>query len=136
MRRRKGVQLSAGEMEVMAMLWERGPMTLAEAHQSFRHYGRPIGYPTMQTRLLRLVEKGLVRRSSARPARYQAAIDAKQVQAGHLDQLLEKTGRQNLVPLVAHLISERPLTAAELRELKRLLARAEQASKTDKKQEG
>jgi predicted transcriptional regulator len=119
------LRLSGGELEIMAMLWEQGPLTLSESHQRFGRYGRPVSYPTMQTRLNRLVQKGHVTRSRQRPANYRPAITADQVGAGHLDQLLDKLGRNSVVPLVAHLISERSLSPDEVRELKRLLARAE-----------
>jgi BlaI family transcriptional regulator, penicillinase repressor len=127
-RKSKPVRLSAGELELMSMLWAEGPLTVAEAHEKFARYGKPIGYPTMQTRLNRLVEKGHVSRSDRRPSRYQAAITAQQVGAGHFRQLLDAIGRQKLVPLVGHLISERSLSAAEIEDLKRLLAEAEKAA--------
>jgi Penicillinase repressor len=38
-----------------------------------------VSYPTMQTRLNRLVEKGLVSRSEDRPARYRAAASRDQI---------------------------------------------------------
>ena len=62
-RGRKMSRFSAGELEIMSMLWARGAVTLAEAHRCFSQFGRPVGYTTMQTRLNRLVEKGAVRRS-------------------------------------------------------------------------
>ena len=55
-------RLSAGEMEMLEMLWRLGPVALSEAHAGL---GRSIGYTTVQTRLNRLVEKRLVMR--ARP---------------------------------------------------------------------
>ncbi len=48
-----------------------GGVTLSEAHGAL---DRPIGYTTMQTRLNRLVEKGVVSRTADRPARYAAAV--------------------------------------------------------------
>ena len=48
------VRPSAGEIAILAMLWREGPLSLAQAHQRFGQYGRPVGYPTMQTRLNRL----------------------------------------------------------------------------------
>ncbi len=132
-RKSKPVRLSPGELELMSMLWEEGPLTVAEAHENFGRYGKPIGYPTMQTRLNRLVEKGHVVRGDRRPARYQAAITSQQVSAGHFRQLLDAVGRHKLVPLVGHLIAERSLTADEIADLKGLLAEAERAAteKTD-----
>lgn len=120
-KKQPAVRLSAGELEIIAMLWELGPLTLAQAHQQFDRFGGTVSYPTMQTRLNRMVAKGLAHRSDARPAVYQAAVSRDQVSAGHLGQLVAKVGQQSVVPLVAQLIHERPLSAAEIDELKRLL---------------
>jgi BlaI family transcriptional regulator, penicillinase repressor len=86
-------------------------------------------YPTMQTRLNRLAAKGMVGRSSDRPALYVAAISAEEVGAEHLDRWLQTTRQETVVPLVAHLISERPLSKQEIIELKQLLDEAERQGK-------
>jgi len=127
-RRPKSIRLSSGELEILAMLWELGPLTIAQAHEQFRRFGKPIGYPTMQTRLNRLAEKGYVHRNDRRPAEYAAGITAEQVSAGHLGQILDAIGRQKLIPLVAHLISERSLSPAEIDDLKRVLTEAKKAA--------
>lgn len=133
-RRRSGrIDVAPGELELLGMLWDRGPLTLGEAHRSFGQYGRPVSYPTMQTRLNRLVEKGLVLRSEARPARYSAAVSSEQIGAGLMDRLLKALGSASPVPLVARLISERPLSSDEVQQLRRLLAIAERESKGDEK---
>ena len=123
--RRASPRLTAGEMEIMAMLWERGELTLSEAHQAL---GRPIGYTTMQTRLNRLVAKRVVTRSQGRPACYAAAITSEAVGMRHLDLLVERIRGFKIVPLVAHLVRDRRLSAAELRELKQLIDEAEALS--------
>ena len=128
-KKRKTPRFSAGELEIMSMLWARGPLTLAEAHQGFGQFGRPVGYTTMQTRLNRLVEKGAVRRSRQRPARYEAVVQPEEVSARLIDVLLDKVSPASVVPLVEHLISGRPLSAEEIRELKRLIAQAEASGK-------
>jgi len=129
-KRRKKLRLAPGELELMAMLWREGPLTLSEAHQRFGSYGRPVGYPTMQTRLNRLAAKGFLRRSGDRPAVYLAAVTAEEVGAEHLDHWLHTTQQETVVPLVAHLISEHPLSELEISELKRLLAEAEKSQST------
>ena len=126
--RRGPIRVSAGEMDVLAMLWAEGSLSIAAAHERFGRFGPPCSYPTMQTRLNRLVEKGLVTRSAERPARYAAGVSADQVTAGHLRPLIDKLARGSVVPLVAHLLAERGLTDDELRELERLLAEARQTS--------
>ena len=127
-RKRKNIRLSGGEMELMSMLWEESPVTISEAHEAFSRYGAPVGYPTMQTRLNRLVDKALVRKTNDRPARYQPTVTMDQVALGHLDQLLDKLAGASVAPLVCHLISEGPLSADEIEELRTLLNKAERSS--------
>ncbi len=126
---KKRLRPAPGELEIMAMLWREGPLTLAEAHRRFAEYGRPVSYPTMQTRLNRLAAKGMVQRSNDRPALYVAAISVEKVGAEHLDRWLHTTRQETVVPLVAHLISERPLSEREIVELKQLLDEAERLEK-------
>jgi BlaI family transcriptional regulator, penicillinase repressor len=123
----KKLRLAAGEMELMALLWREGPLTLAEAHRRFMGYGRPVSYPTMQTRLNRLVDKGWLSRSDDRPAVYAAAVTAEEVGAEHVDHWLRTTRQETVVPLVAHLIAEHPLSPQEIKDLKCLLAEAEKS---------
>ena len=128
-KRRTGPRVSAGEMEILQMLWRLGPATLSQAQAGL---GRKIGYTTVQTRLNRLVDKGVVTRTAERPAHYAAAIQPLDVSARHLDLLLERVSGGNVVPLVAHLVRDRALTAAEIAELKQLIAEAEQLGGTAK----
>jgi predicted transcriptional regulator len=127
-KRQKPPRLSAGEMEIMQMLWRSGPVTLSEAQANL---GREIGYTTIQTRLNRLVEKKLARRTAERPAQYSAAIEPAEVSAGHLNLLVERTGG-SVVPLVAHLVRDWTLSSDEIAELKKLITEAEQQAKAKK----
>ena len=132
---RRPVRLAAGEMEILGMLWAEGPLTIREAHEGFGAYGKPVSYPTMQTRLNRLVEKGLVARLEDRPARYRAAVSRDQVTTGHLRELVAKIGGGDVVPLVARLLSEQTLTDEQVARLKDLLAQAQQRSEAAKARE-
>ena len=118
----KKVELTPGEMEILGLLWDHGALTIAETHKAFP---RKIGYTTIQTRLNRLVEKGLVQRSADRPASYAAAITRDDISAGHLDTLLERVVGGNVVPLVAYLVQDRKLSADEIDQLKQLIREAE-----------
>jgi predicted transcriptional regulator len=120
-------------MEILQMLWREGPLSLSSAHRAI---GRSIGYTTVQTRLNRLVAKHVVRRTSDRPARYEAAVAPSEVSAGHLDLLLERVSGGSVVPLVAHLVRDRALSAADIAELKRLIAEAERDGGAAKSKEG
>ncbi len=118
----KRAYLAAGEMEMMQMLWGEGGVTISEAQRAL---DRPVGYTTVQTRLNRLVAKGVVRRSDERPSKYHAAIAPEEVSARHLDLLLQRVSGGSVVPLVTHLIKDRELSSQDLESLKSLLAEAE-----------
>lgn len=109
-------------MELISFLWQQGEMTLSQAHEGF---SKPIGYTTMQTRLNRLVDKGLVSRSDSRPARYSAAIAPEDVSANQLNVLLKRVTEGNVVPLVAQLISDRSLSSSDIQEIKGIIEQAE-----------
>jgi BlaI family transcriptional regulator, penicillinase repressor len=131
---RPAIRVAAGEMEILGMLWAEGPLTIREAHEGFGAYGRPVSYPTMQTRLNRLAEKGLVVRSEERPARYRAAVSRDQVTGGHLRELVAKIGGGDVVPLVARLLSERTLTGEQIARITELLAKARRKSEAARTQ--
>ena len=121
MGKKKSLRVSRGEMDLLAMFWSEGDLTLQQAHQVFDRYSAPIAYPTMQTRLNRMVDKRLLSRSQERPSVYKAAVSRESVTAGHLNELTEKLGGGQVVPLVAQLISDRRLSEQEMDELTELL---------------
>jgi predicted transcriptional regulator len=117
-------------MELLSLLWTEGPLTLREAHRRFGAYGKRVGYPTIQTRLNRLVEKGLAARSAERPAAYRALVTRDQVTLGHLRELVAKLGGGDVVPLVARLLGEQKLSPQQIAELQELLAQARRKART------
>ena len=135
-RKRSLTRLSAGEMELMRMLWERGPLTLAQAHQVFAGYGVAIAYPTMHTPLNRPVANRYVARNNARPAAYRAVLSPQQSAAGVLGQLLDKLVSGSVAPLMSSLISERPLTPEEIADIRKLLDEAERNQRKQSKRKG
>lgn len=127
-------RLAAGEMELLSVLWRTGPVTISEAH---RAYDQPIGYTTMQTRLNRLVKKGLLRRDDGRPSRYHAVARPEDVGRADLDLLVQHVSDGRVAPLVAHLVRDRKISREEFEELRALLADAEKTlNKTPKPRRG
>ena len=119
-------RLAAGELEMFQMLWREGRVTISEAQAAL---GLPIGYTTVQTRLNRLVKKGAAARTTQRPAKYSAAITSADVGQTDLDTLVERVTAGRVTPLVAHLLERHKLSAAEIKELKALVAAAERKSR-------
>jgi BlaI family transcriptional regulator, penicillinase repressor len=126
---RRAIRVAPGEMELLGMLWAEGSLTIRAAFEGFGAYGKPVSYPTMQTRLNRLVEKGLVERSADRPACYRARVSRDQVSVGHLRELVAKISRGDVVPLVARLLSDQTLSEDQIVQLDALLEKARQKSR-------
>ena len=105
-------------------------LTISQAHEQLE---RKVGYTTVQTRLNRLVEKGLVQRTGLHPASYEALIQPDAVTRGDLNSLIQHVTFGQVVPLVAHLVKDRTLSEDEIRELRRLIDDAERAQQTPKR---
>lgn len=122
MRKKDVPRLLASELEILEMLWRAGSVTIIEGQRAL---GGDVGYTTVQTRLNRMVKKGVVKRSRGKPAKYTAAIQPEEVTSSDLDLLLDKVSRGSVMPLVTHLVKDRVLTCDEMDELKKLIAEAE-----------
>ena len=131
-KRRKVLRLAAGEIEILEMLWKEKSATISQAHESLE---RKVGYTTVQTRLNRLVDKGLVRKTGSHPARYRAAIKQEEVSGRDLDVLVQRVTGGRVVPLVAHLVKDRNLSEEEIRELKQLIDEVERKNRNRKSKE-
>jgi len=114
-------RLTRGDLQILQMLWREQRVTIAGAHQAL---AQPIGYSTVQTRLNRLVEKGLVRKTKETPTRYEAAIQPEDVLESELRTLVQDVSG-GVVPLVAQLFREHQPSATELDEIRQLIQQAE-----------
>lgn len=123
-KQRKSLRLAAGELEILEILWRHKGLTISQAHEAMR---KKVGYTTVQIRLNRLVEKKLVRKTAERPASYEPVIEPADVSRGDLESLIRHVTLGQVVPLVAHLVKDRSLTADEISELKQLIENAELA---------
>ena len=117
-KKKKFVKLSLGEFRLMAILWERGPLTLAE---TFEFRPAQTAYSTIQTQLNRLVEKGAVARTKKRPMKYRAIIDPQEAADRVLDLLIQSIGGGSIIPLVAQLVEISPLSPADAKTLKQMI---------------
>jgi len=114
-------RLTRGELQILQMLWREQRVTIAGAHQAL---AQPIGYSTVQTRLNRLVVKGLVRKTKDTPTRYEAVIQPQDVVESELRTLVQDVSG-GVVPLVAQLFREHQPSATELDEIRQLIRQAE-----------
>ena len=113
--------LSDREWTVLDALWQTGGATLGELTVALRP---DTGWSrnTVQTYLTRMEAKGLVAiDGSAYPRRYRAVPDRETCQAQARDSFLNRVYQGSTGDLVAAFLKEKPITAQERDELRRLL---------------
>ena len=120
----KPIKLAPGEFELLELFWKNGPMTIAQTHQLLLAKGRTIAYPTVQTRLNRLVDKKIARKNGQYPAIYDAAIEQAKVAGPYYD-LLESFCGGDITPLMLHLADKRDFKPTEIDALRKIIERYE-----------
>ncbi|HXY18754.1 MAG TPA: BlaI/MecI/CopY family transcriptional regulator [Gemmatimonadales bacterium] len=111
--------LTDRELDVMAVLWERGSGTVAEVKAALRD---ELAYTTVLTVLRILEAKGHVRHEGeGRAHRYYARIQERAARRGAVRQLLERFFSGSPELLLTELVGDRNLTVKELRRLRQVL---------------
>jgi predicted transcriptional regulator len=123
----KPPKLTKLELEIMEILWTRGPCAIREIQEAFPKRNRPA-YTTVQTTVYRLEGKKTLRRvrKISHAHIFEALISRSAAQSRLIDDLLALFG-DRLQPVMAHLIESKRLTLNDVREAERaLLALQEQ----------
>lgn len=114
------ITLSDREAELMDVLWERGPSTVAEVRDELED---DLAYTTVLTMLRNLEAKGYVRHEAeGRAHRYAAAIEREAARRSALHHLASKLFKGSPALLLAHMVADGKLTDAEVRRIRKLLA--------------
>lgn len=113
------VRLSERELDVMAVLWARGSGTVPEVREALADR---LAYTTVLTVLRTLEEKGYVDHATEGKAhRYRPLVARARAGKSALNRMLEKLFAGSPELLLTQLVSDRRLTHAELRRLRRVL---------------
>jgi BlaI family transcriptional regulator, penicillinase repressor len=116
---------TTAELEILDLLWERGAATVREVYEILSAR-KPTVYTTVLKLLQIMHEKGLVERdSSAKAHIYRAKQTQDETQKNLVSDLLEKAFRGSALKLVQHVLETKPASAAELTEIRKLIAEAE-----------
>lgn len=108
------------ELELLRVLWERGPLTVREVHEGVR--GKGTGYTTTLKILQKMTEKGLVRRDeSQRSHVYEPSVAAEKTQRQLVRDLVKRAFGGSAGRLVVQALAEKKATSEELAEIRRLL---------------
>jgi predicted transcriptional regulator len=110
-----------GELEILRVLWDRGPATLGEVCESLRRR-REVATTTAATMLRIMLDKGLVRRKkAARGHHWSAAVTHAAAARSMVGKLVDGVFDGSAGRLVTHLVEGGKLTDDELAELRTLI---------------
>lgn len=111
------------ELEILRVLWERGPSTVRQVHESLAG-ARETGYTTSLKLMQIMAEKGLVTRDeSSRTHVYAARVSRDATQRQLVRDLLDRAFGGSAAALVLQALSANPASREELSEIQRLITR-------------
>ena len=112
---------SNSELEILHVLWRKGPQTVREIHPALRRK-REIGYTTVLKTLQVMAEKELVTRDeSARSHVYRAAVPEKSVKRRLVSDMLDRVFEGSAANLVMQALSTKRASAEDIRKIRKLL---------------
>ena len=121
MARRQPPRPTDAELEILTVLWSRGPSTVREVHETIARR-KPAQYSTVLKFLQIMAEKGLVRRDEKQRAHvYEAALPREWTQQQLAGDLLERAFGGSASRLLMGVLSARKASRKELAELRRVL---------------
>jgi BlaI family penicillinase repressor len=114
------------ELELLRVLWEKGPATVRELHDAV-NLQRTVGYTSVLKILQIMTEKGLVEREeSAKAHIYRAAASQEETQNQLLRDLSERLFSGSAAQLAMHALAMQPTSAEELEEIRTLIEQKRQ----------
>jgi BlaI family penicillinase repressor len=114
------------ELELLRVLWERGPATVRELHDAV-NLQRPVVYTSVLKILQIMTEKGLVEREESGKAHiYRAAASQEETQNQLLRDLSKRLFSGSAAQLAMHALAMEPTSAEELEEIRTLIEQKRQ----------
>jgi predicted transcriptional regulator len=112
---------TASELEILRVLWTRGPSTVREVHDALQEK-RAMGYTSVLKFLQIMTAKGTVRRNETQRAHvYEACLPAEQTKRQLAGDMLQRVFEGSASQLMMHALAGRKASREEIEELRRLL---------------
>ena len=121
MERRPDIRPTGAELEILSVLWQRGPSTVRDVHTVLSRTRR-TGYTTVLKLMQIMADKGLVSRNEDQRAHvYETRVPQIQTQRQLVRDLLDRVFDGSATNLVMQALSARKASSEELAEIRRLL---------------
>jgi BlaI family penicillinase repressor len=112
---------TSSELEILRVLWVRGPSTVREVYDSLNEKKR-TGYTTVLKMLQIMTEKGSVRRNEDERAHvYEACEPAEKTKGRLAGDVLQRVFEGSASELMMHALEGRKTSHEEIEELRRML---------------
>ena len=112
---------TASELEILQVLWGRGPSTVREVHDALAAK-RPIGYTSVLKLMQIMTAKGTVRRDEQQRAHvYEAVQPAEKTKRQLALDVLQRVFDGSASELMMHALAGRKASQEEIDEMRRLL---------------
>jgi BlaI family transcriptional regulator, penicillinase repressor len=112
---------TASELEILRVLWERGPSTVREVYEAVSS-NKPIGYTTILKLLQIMTVKGTVRRNEDQRAHvYEACEPAEKTKRQLAADVLQRVFDGSASQLMLHALAGHRSSKQEIEELRQLL---------------
>lgn len=111
-----------GELAILNVLWEHGPKTVRQIHDSLRG-ADTTRYTTTLKQCQVMAEKGLVERDDSRKSHiYAAVIEESGTKRSLVSAVIDRVFDGSVQKMVLHALDARDITDEELEQIKQILA--------------
>jgi len=116
-----GRKPTSSELEILHILWERGPSTVRDVHEALQEK-RPIGYTSVLKLMQIMTAKGTVRRNEEQRAHVYEAVQPEEKTKRDLAlDMLQRVFDGSASELMMHALAGRKASKEEIDEMRRLL---------------
>lgn len=112
---------SNAELEILRILWKRGPSTVRDVHDELRK-DKDVGYTTVLKIMQVMADKEIVTRDeSERSHVYTPAVEEKSIKRRLVSELLDKAFDGSAAQLVMQALSDKRASPEDIKKIRKLL---------------
>jgi len=117
----KSIKPTESELEILQVLWQRGPSTVRQVHEELAK-GKDVGYTTTLKLMQIMHDKGLVSRdTSSKTHVYKAEADQQRTRQQLVNKLIDNLFAGSASRLVMQALGNHKTSKAEIAAIKRYL---------------
>jgi BlaI family transcriptional regulator, penicillinase repressor len=127
--RRRSATLTAQELEIMKIVWQRESVTVRDVYEALLEH-RKVAYTTVMTMMKILEQKKYLKKTqNDRAYVYRPAQPQRQVIGAMVRDFVNRVFNGSAEPLLVHLVEEHNLSRADLDEISRLREESRKAAR-------